>query len=49
MVYGIPSDADLSTLITQLRSISSHTYMSNLDTYLAYDSLWSTVVSLLSA
>ncbi|KAE8340393.1 Spherulation-specific family 4-domain-containing protein [Aspergillus arachidicola] len=49
MVYGIPSDADLSTLITQLRSISSHTYMSNLDTYLAYDSLWSTVVSLLSS
>ncbi|OGM48874.1 spherulin 4-like cell surface protein [Aspergillus bombycis] len=49
MVYGIPSDTDLSTLITQLRSISSHTYMSNLDTYQAYDSLWSTVVSLLSA
>ncbi|GAB1196845.1 hypothetical protein APSETT444_006123 [Aspergillus pseudonomiae] len=49
MVYGIPSDTDLSTLITQLRSISSHTYMSNLDTYMAYDSLWSTVVSLLSA
>ncbi|KAB8225428.1 Spherulation-specific family 4-domain-containing protein [Aspergillus novoparasiticus] len=49
MVYGIPSDADLSTLITQLRSISSHTYMSNLDTYLAYDSLWSTVMSLLSS
>ncbi|KAE8369618.1 Spherulation-specific family 4-domain-containing protein [Aspergillus caelatus] len=49
MVYGIPSDTDLSTLITQLRSISSHTYMSNLDTYQAYDSLWSTVVSLLAA
>ncbi|KAE8139908.1 Spherulation-specific family 4-domain-containing protein [Aspergillus pseudotamarii] len=49
MVYDIPSDTDLSTLITQLRSISSHTYMSNLDTYQAYDSLWSTVVSLLAA
>ncbi|KAF4179587.1 hypothetical protein CNMCM8694_001529 [Aspergillus lentulus] len=49
MVYDVPADVDLSTLLSQLRAISSQTYLSNLNTYQAFDSVWTKVVSLLSA
>ncbi|KAF7155371.1 hypothetical protein CNMCM5623_007442 [Aspergillus felis] len=49
MVYDVPATVDLSTLLSQLRSISSQTYLSNLNTYQAFDSIWTKVVSLLSA
>ncbi|KAF7128571.1 hypothetical protein CNMCM5793_003359 [Aspergillus hiratsukae] len=49
MVYDVPANVDLSTLLSQLRAISSQTYLSNLNTYQAFDSNWTKVVSLLSA
>ncbi|GFG08099.1 spherulin-4 [Aspergillus udagawae] len=49
MVYDVPDTVNLSTLLSQLRAISSQTYLSNLNTYQAFDSIWTKVVSLLSA
>ncbi|KAF4212991.1 hypothetical protein CNMCM8980_009581 [Aspergillus fumigatiaffinis] len=49
MVYDVPANVDLSTLLSQLRAISSQTYLSNLNTYQAFDSVWTKVVTLLSA
>ncbi|GIK06573.1 hypothetical protein Aspvir_002223 [Aspergillus viridinutans] len=48
MVYDVPATVDLSTLLSQLRAISSQTYLSNLNTYQAFDSIWTKAVSLLS-
>lgn len=49
MVYDVPDNVDLENLLSQLRAISSQTYLSNLNTYQAFDSVWTKVVSLLSA
>ncbi|KAI9929631.1 hypothetical protein ASPWEDRAFT_110012 [Aspergillus wentii DTO 134E9] len=49
MVYDIPGTVDLSSLVQQLCDISGQTYLSNTNTYQAYDSLWGEVVSLLTA
>jgi hypothetical protein len=48
MVTSVTQGTDLSSLVSQLRSISGHIYLTNLDSYLEYCSSWDEVARLVA-
>ncbi|PLB48609.1 putative spherulin 4-like cell surface protein [Aspergillus steynii IBT 23096] len=49
MVYNVPQNVDLSSVLEKVKGISNQVYISNVDNYATYDPAWDKVAQLLVA
>lgn len=47
MVYNVPENVDLSSVLEKVKGISNQVYISNVDNYVTYDPAWDKVAQLL--